>query len=82
MTASQKMLLAGLAIAVVVVALIGAAFACTATTAQPDTVATINAASTWVQETLIAQGTLPPPPAPEPTMQTSYTFRWSWRVIG
>lgn len=62
MTATQKVLVAGLAIAVVVVALVGAAFACTATTAQPDAVATINAASTRVQETLSAEGTLPPPP--------------------
>ncbi len=73
MSPSQKWLLAGLAFGVVVLTLVGAAYACLATTNTPDTVATVNAVSTQVQATLIAQGALstpvistqlPPPVAP------------------
>jgi hypothetical protein len=72
MAASQKWLLAGLAVGVVALALVGAAFACLATTNGPDTVATVNAVSTQVQATLIAQGTPPAtfPPLPTPAIST------------
>lgn len=72
MSPSQKWLVAGVAVGVVVLALIGATYACLATTSTPDTVATVNAVSTQVQATLIAQGTPPPtsPPLPTPAVRT------------
>jgi len=58
----QIMVVAALATGVVLLALVGAAWACFIT-GNPNTnpAATANAVSTNVQETLIAMGTLPPP---------------------
>lgn len=55
MQRQQLILVAGLAIGVVILALVGAAFACSQFGAEPDTVATVNAVSTSVQQTLQAR---------------------------
>lgn len=58
----QVMVVAALTTGVVLLALVGAAWACLATgNPNADPAATANAVSTNVQETLIAMGTLPPP---------------------
>lgn len=72
MSSPQKWLLAGLAVGVVVLALVGATYACLSTGSGPNTVATVDAVSTQVQATLIAQGTPAPtsPPLPSPAITT------------
>lgn len=58
----QIVVVAALATAVVLLALVGAAWACFVSgNPNADPAATANAVSTNVQATLIAQGTLPPP---------------------